>query len=96
MTTNDYDRGSTDGANMTVCTIAINNVWGGWTKTGGSVASYEKIGYHAGSLDFIRGVFDSGCPVRKYSVGADGKIHDRLLTDYADLLGVLTLDTVRA
>ena len=94
MTTKDYDRGLTDGAAMEVCTIAINNVWGGRRKDGGHVASYEKIGYHAGSLDFIRGVFDAGCRVVKYFV-QDGTIKERALANYDDLLGVLTLDTVR-
>ena len=42
MKTNDFERGQKTGDEMDVVTIAINNVWGGRTKTGGHVSSYEK------------------------------------------------------
>ena len=49
--------------------IALNNTWAG--EAGNSVCySYEKVGYHNGSVDFIRGALDAGCPV--YAYYADG------------------------
>ena len=91
MTTNDFDRGISEGGKMTVCTIAINNVWGGRTKDGGHVSSYEKLGYHSGSLEFIRGVLASGCRVVKYFVGDDKRIHETEIpsSGYADLLAMI-------
>ena len=52
--------------NFDYFTIAINNVWGARANDNGSVSSYEKIGYHAGSIDFVRGILDSGCPAYCY------------------------------
>jgi hypothetical protein len=67
-----YMRGMFAGDEMESVTIAVNNVWGGRGKDGASVQSYEKIGYHAGSTDFIRGVLAAGCPVRVFRAGGDG------------------------
>lgn len=59
-----FDRGVETGNDMEYVTIATNNVWGGRTKSGGSVTSYEKIGYHAGTSGFMLGVLSTGCTVR--------------------------------
>lgn len=91
MKTNDFERGQKTGAEMEVCTIAINNVWGGRTKSGGHVSSYEKIGYHAGSVEFIRGVLDAGCKIVKYFVGPDDKIHEHVIADHSDLMAAIQL-----
>jgi len=91
MKTNDFERGQKTGAEMEVVTIAINNVWGGRTKDGGHVASYEKIGYHAGSVEFIRGVLDAGCKIVKYFVGSDGKIQEHAVLDHTDLMAAIEL-----
>lgn len=64
-----YSRGRADGPTFLEVTIAVNNVWGADCRDGGTLSSYERIGYHAGSVDFIRGVLDSGCPVRVYRNG---------------------------
>lgn len=64
-----YARGIKAGREHNGVTVADNNVWGGQTRDGGCTSSYEKIGYHAGSVDFILGVLDSGCPVRAYYDG---------------------------
>lgn len=67
-----YARGLSQGNEMESITIAVNNVWGGRAKDGASVQSYEKIGYHAGSTDYIRGVLSSGCPVRVFRATGNG------------------------
>jgi len=64
-----YQRGLQDGPTFRSVTIAVNNVWGASCRDGGNLSSYEKVGYHAGSVDFIKGILDSGCPVRVYRDG---------------------------
>lgn len=66
-------RGLETGKGLKYATIALNGVWGGVSKSGGSVSSYEKIGYHAGTIDFLLGLFDSGCPIFVY-VKRGGKL----------------------
>lgn len=44
-------------------TIAVNNVWGGRTKDDGQTQSYEKIGYHSGTYDFLKGLCDSNVTI---------------------------------
>jgi len=73
-----YDRGLKTGNEMKEVTIALNNVWGGRSKDGGHVSSYEKIGHHAGSVEFLDGVLASGYPVRQY-VEVDGRIDSYLI-----------------
>jgi len=58
-----YEEGRNYAGFMEYVTISVNNVWGGYTKDGGSLQSYEKIGYHRGSADFLAGMVDAGCPV---------------------------------
>ena len=73
-----YTDGKEQGRCADYITIAINNVWGGYdTRSGypGSISSYECIGRHSGSVDFITGVLDSGCPVYVYRAEDDGKLH---------------------
>ena len=62
-----FDRGFEAGKEHEEISIALNNTWGGRTKSGGHTSSYEKIGYHAGSVEFLDGVLASGCPVKKYA-----------------------------
>jgi len=83
-----FERGEKTGRDMVEVSIAVNNVWGGRSKAGASVSSYEKLGYHAGSLEFIRGVFSVGCPVVKYS-WEGGKVVSRAVESYDMLLGLL-------
>ena len=41
--------------------IAINGTWSATTHDGGSVTSYERIGYHSYTADLLRAVLDSDC-----------------------------------
>ena len=66
---NSYHKGLVEGPTFQAVTIATNNVWGADCKNGSSLSSYEKIGYHAGSVSYIKGILDSGCPVRVYRDG---------------------------
>ena len=64
-----FKEGVEYGKGMVYVTIAINNVWGAYSKSGGDVSSYERIGYHAGCADFIRGLLSTDCPVYAYYDG---------------------------
>lgn len=44
-------------------TIGINDVWSAKMKDGGSLQSYEKIGYHARTRELLQGFIASGCPI---------------------------------
>jgi len=61
-----YARGVNYAGEMEYIAIAVNNVWGGRAKDGGSVTSYEAIGYHAGADRMILGAIESGCAVFAY------------------------------
>ena len=67
----DFDKGITQAEEMDYVIIDSNNVWGGPTKDGGWLFSYERIGYHRGSADFAAGLIEAGCPVY---VGINGKV----------------------
>ena len=73
-----YDDGKETGHDADYITLSVSNVWGGKTTSSGypgHISSYERIGYHPGSVDFITGVLDSGCPVYVYRAEDDGKLH---------------------
>ena len=76
-----FARGVATAFKMEYITIAVNNVWGGRSKDSGSVSSYEKIGYHSGSTDFIRGVLYAGCPVKVYRYGDGGLVEFNLTVE---------------
>lgn len=63
MSQSHYQRGLETGKKCEEIVIAVNGVWNGRTKDGGALHSYEKIGYHAGTEEFLRGIFASECPV---------------------------------
>ena len=46
--------------------ISANDVWGGYRKDAkgsSDLSSYEKIGYHSGTGELLRGFLDSGRPI---------------------------------
>ena len=58
--TADYRRGQKLAAEISELHIAINGVWSARLKEGGIIHSYETIGYHKGSVEFLKGVRDAG------------------------------------
>jgi hypothetical protein len=50
-----FQRGAEIAKGLDYMTIGVNNVW-----------SYERIGYHAGSISFAVGAFSTGCPIFVY------------------------------
>ena len=64
-----YEKGLKTGREATKFSVAVNNVWSCDCKNGGFLSSYEKLGYHAHTASFFRGVLDSGCPVYVYRRG---------------------------
>lgn len=46
--------------------IGENGVWSGQPKDGGHLMSYERIGYHSLTSEFLAGILDSGCEVWVY------------------------------
>lgn len=69
-----YERGVDYGRKMEYITIALNNVWSGRSKECASVTSYEKIGYHTGSVDFVIGLLSTDCPIYVYRNGDGGEL----------------------
>lgn len=67
-----YRNGLRIGNECEVISIGISGVWGGTPKTGGSLSSYERIGYHANTADLLRGFLASGARVHVYRWKADG------------------------
>jgi hypothetical protein len=61
-----YDKGREIGAQAEYVSIAVNGVWGAKMKDGGSLQSYEKIGYHAGTEHLLRGFTDSGVQIKDF------------------------------
>lgn len=61
-----YERGQRTASECVYITISVNNVWGGRTKDGGALYSYEKIGYHSGSVEFLRGAYEAKAEIRVY------------------------------
>ena len=55
--------------------IGVNGTWSATTHCGGSVSSYEGIGYHAYTADLLRAVLDSDCAFIVHRI-EDGKIVD--------------------
>lgn len=59
-----FKRGIEAGLSHRTISIAMNNTWGGKTrKDDGCTSSYETIGYHAGSVEFLDGVLATDCNV---------------------------------
>ncbi len=55
--------------------IATNDVVTAKLKSGnGYVHTYERLGYHAYTSEFLRAILDSGCLVWVYRDGSDGVI----------------------
>lgn len=63
-----YEEGLQTAEEYEYVTIAINGVWGGRKKDGASVGSYEKLGFHACTADFLQGILESGVQVIDYRV----------------------------
>lgn len=53
-----YREGLAQSERCTRIIIGSNSVWGGTTKDGGSLTSYEGIGYHSCTADLLRGFLD--------------------------------------
>lgn len=64
-----YEKGMKYGLESNYITISVSNVWECSLKNGGSVSSYETIGYHSGTHALLRGFIDSGCSIKVYRYG---------------------------
>jgi hypothetical protein len=58
-----YDRGMRTGSGLAEFHISIGGVWSGSTMSGGHCQSYETLGYHANTAEFMRGVIESGVTI---------------------------------
>lgn len=60
--------------------IAVNDTVSATLKVGnGHMNGYERLGYHAYSVEYLRAILDSGCPVWVYRVNSDGRIQKHQL-----------------
>lgn len=66
-----YERGLAEGKSCERFTISCRSVWSS-SRPGSVTSSYEGIGYHCGTADFLRGILDSGCEVWVFRYGQDG------------------------
>jgi len=72
-----YDAFSADLNDFASVHVSVNGTWGATTKTGGSVSSYEGIGYHAYTSDLLQAILDSDCPFYVYRIENDELVkHD--------------------
>lgn len=58
-----YAKGLAIGNDAKEVHISIRNVWSATTKTGGSIQSYETLGYHSETAELLRGFIDSGVTI---------------------------------
>lgn len=71
-----YQEGLALGTQIRCFNVCANGTWSADMLDGGYMSSYEGIGYHAGSSEFLRGILDSGVTVRIYRdsrIGRDGE-----------------------
>jgi len=76
-----YQRGIRTGNECVCITISLHDVWSGEGKNGASIQSYERIGYHTGSIDFLSGVLSTDCEVFRFVKTADGVEKIRIKTN---------------
>lgn len=79
------DRGIHQAEDSERVTISLNGTWSAKLKNGGNCTSYEKIGYHAGSKEFIEGVLSTECEVYRCKTSETGSI---------TLLRILSIDSL--
>jgi len=77
--------------------IGINDTVSAGLKNGGHSSTYEKLGYHAYSSEFLRAILDSGCRVIVHRVDSDGKLVKHVLVegDQGGQLGKATRESKR-
>lgn len=56
-------------------TIGITDTWGAKMMDGGTMASYEKIGYHRNTYALLKGFLDSGKLIKLFRL-EHGKINE--------------------
>jgi hypothetical protein len=67
-----YRKGLKIGAEARYVFISANDTWGAAMLDGGTITSYEGIGYHAYSSDLLHGFIDSGAAIVVYRYGVNG------------------------
>lgn len=70
-----YKKGLELGKNCQRIAIGCNGCWGGRTKDGGVITSYEMIGYHRGTAALLQGILDSGVELWVYRYGQEYGTH---------------------
>lgn len=61
-----FRKGLEIGKNAKEIHISVNNVWNTINKDGSSTNSYERIGYHRGTISLLRGFLKSKKPIFKH------------------------------
>ena len=72
--TEQYEAGLKAGKECLKIIISVRGVWGGILKNGGTLSSYEGIGYHSCTSALLMGFLDSGVEIEVYRRSEDGKI----------------------
>jgi hypothetical protein len=76
-----YAKGLEMGKKSCKVTIAVNDVWSADLKDGASRFSCEKLGYHAGTSELLRGFLDSGVKIVVCRENDHGRIIQTIIRD---------------
>jgi len=67
-----YQKGLDIGRKANLVSISIYGSWTAQMKDGGSMTSYEKIGYHANTAGLLQGFLESGVVIKVYRDTTEG------------------------
>lgn len=88
-----YREGLAWSAKAVRITIGINSVWGATLKDGGTLTSYEGIGYHSGTADLLRGFLDGPAEVVVYRHdGSRTVIKPAKVQEHSDLRDIVSVN----
>lgn len=77
-----YAKGLQVGKDAVKIAVAVNDVWSANMKDGGHLSSCEKLGYHAGTSELLRGFLDSGAKIVVYRENADKLVATVLVREH--------------
>jgi len=69
-----YRKGLDIGSRAAYVSISIYGTWSAQMKNGGSMSSYEKIGYHIHTAELLRGFIHTGVMIKVFRDTTEGII----------------------
>jgi hypothetical protein len=76
-----FDHGVEIGTRAKTIYLSVTNVWSARFSDTESVQSYERIGYHSGTVELFAGFLASGCEIRRFQfgLGVDARLTERVI-----------------